>query len=451
MTGSLTYDQAIARLGETLRFGINPSLEGIRVLTQALGSPEKSYRCIQVTGTNGKTSVTRMIAAGLAALGHSVGAYTSPHLISYTERFEIDGTPVSEGELVRALGEVFAAAEGLDRQFTEFEILTAAAFVLFKARQVEWAVLEVGMGGRWDATSIVDPAVAVITGIGLDHTDRLGSTREEIAIDKSHIIKRGSTAVIGPGCDGVVEIFEQRATQMTSPFVLRVGVGPQPHITWDIVRRPRTPGGTLTVDVHVHGVQTRRARLQAPSYQAPNIATAMAAIGAALVDGVLAAGACRTLYVLAGSQLVGQARSAGFAVVEEAFADRGYHADGSLIPRGNPGDLVDDPGEAARRAVRMAVEGTVEAVDGSLVAVHVGTICVHGDTPRAVEVARAVAEALRRAGVRIEPPPSLASSPPTASATTSRSSPPKTASTPSSPSMACASRAVSPRARPTSA
>lgn len=284
MTGSLTYDQAIARLGETLRFGINPSLEGIRVLTQALGSPEKSYRCIQVTGTNGKTSVTRMIAAGLAALGHSVGAYTSPHLISYTERFEIDGTPVSEGELVRALGEVFAAAEGLDRQFTEFEILTAAAFVLFKARQVEWAVLEVGMGGRWDATSIVDPAVAVITGIGLDHTDRLGSTREEIAIDKSHIIKRGSTAVIGPGCDGVVEIFEQRATQMTSPFVLRVGVGPQPHITWDIVRRPRTPGGTLTVDVHVHGVQTRRARLQAPSYQAPNIATAMAAIGAALWD-----------------------------------------------------------------------------------------------------------------------------------------------------------------------
>lgn len=282
MGDALTYEAAITRLGEALRFGINPSLEGIRLLTQALGSPEKAHRCIQVTGTNGKTSVVRMIGAGLAALGHSVGIYTSPHLISYTERFEIDGDPVSEEELARALGEVFAAAERLDREFTEFELLTAAAFVIFKARQVEWAVLEVGMGGRWDATSIVVPEVAVITGIGLDHTDRLGTTREEIAIDKSHIIKRGSLVVIGPGCEGVDHIFESRATQMMSPFVLRVGVGPEPHVTWEIVRRPRTPAGMLTVDVHVHGVQTRRARLRAPSYQAPNIATAMAAVGAAL-------------------------------------------------------------------------------------------------------------------------------------------------------------------------
>lgn len=284
MASTLTYEQAITCLGEALRFGINPSLDGIHALTRALGSPQKSLRCIQVTGTNGKTSVTRMIAAGLAALGHSVGAYTSPHLISYTERFEIDCVPVAEAELARALSKVYAAADGLDMQFTEFEILTAAAFVLFKARQVEWAVLEVGMGGRWDATSIVVPEVAVITGVGLDHTDRLGSTREEIATDKSHIIKRGSITVIGPGCDGVEQIFENRATQMASPFVLRVGVGPEPHVTWEIVRRPRTPGGTLTVDVHVHGVQTRRARLRAPSYQAPNIATAMAAVGAALWD-----------------------------------------------------------------------------------------------------------------------------------------------------------------------
>jgi len=279
---TLTYEQAIARLGAALRFGINPSLEGIRVLTDALGRPQESFRCIQVTGTNGKTSVVRMVAAALATMGRTVGAYTSPHLISYTERFEIDGTPVTGEELARALGEVFAAAETLGREFTEFELLTAAAFCVFRARRVEWAVLEVGMGGRWDATSVVEPVVAVITGIGLDHTDRLGATREEIAIDKSHIIKCGSLAVIGPGCDGVEHIFENRAILMMSPFVLRVGVGPNPDVTWDIVRRPRTPGGTLTVDVHVHGVQTRRATLRAPSYQAPNIATAMAAVGAAL-------------------------------------------------------------------------------------------------------------------------------------------------------------------------
>lgn len=279
---ALTYEQAIARLGEALKFGINPSLEGIRALTDALGRPQKSFRCIQVTGTNGKTSVVRMVAAALKEMGRAVGTYTSPHLISYTERFEIDGTPVTGQEVAQALGEVFAAAESLGREFTEFELLTAAAFCLFRERRVEWAVLEVGMGGRWDATSIVDPEVAVITGIGLDHTDRLGTTREEIAIDKSHIIKCGSLAVIGPGCAGVEHIFRNRAIQMMSPFVIRVGVGPDPDVTWEIVRRPRTPGGTLTVDVHVHGVQTRRATLRAPSYQAPNVAIAMATVSAAL-------------------------------------------------------------------------------------------------------------------------------------------------------------------------
>ncbi|MDO8847500.1 MAG: Mur ligase family protein [Coriobacteriia bacterium] len=282
--GELTYEQAIARLGEALKFGINPSLEGIRSLTRALGMPQTSFRCIQVTGTNGKTSVVRMIGAALAAMGHTSGAYTSPHLISYTERFEIDGVSVTEDALARALSEVFTAAGSLEREFTEFELLTAAAFILFKAHRVEWAVLEVGMGGRWDATSVVDPQVAVITGVGLDHTDRLGATREEIAVDKSYIIKRGSLAIIGPGCEGVDHIFENRAIQMASPYVMRVGVGPNPDVTWQIVRRPRTPGGTLTVDVSVHGVQTRRATLRAPSYQAPNVATAMAAVGGALWD-----------------------------------------------------------------------------------------------------------------------------------------------------------------------
>jgi dihydrofolate synthase/folylpolyglutamate synthase len=284
MGRALTYDEAIGRLGEALRFGINPSLDGMRVLTHALGDPQAALQCIQVTGTNGKTSVVRMVGAALAAMGRSVGAYTSPHLISYTERFEIDGAPVTRAQLATALSEVFAAADTLDREFTEFELLTAAAFVLFKSRCVEWAVLEVGMGGRWDATSIVDPKVAVITGVGLDHTDRLGTTREEIATDKAHIIKQGSLAVIGPGCDGVAHIFENRATQMTSPCVLRVGLGSRPDVTWEIVRRPRVPGGTLTVDVSVHGVQTRRATLRAPSYQAPNVATAMAAVGAAVWD-----------------------------------------------------------------------------------------------------------------------------------------------------------------------
>ena len=126
--------------------------------------------------------------------------------------------------------------------------------------------------------------------------------------------------------------------------------------------------------------------------------------GAAVIEGVLAAGVCRTLYILAGSSLAGRAQEAGLEAVEEAFSDRGYRADGSLVPRGVPGDMIDDPATAARRAVRLAVEGMVEAVDGALVRLAPRTICVHGDGPRALETARAVADALRAAGVEIARP-----------------------------------------------
>jgi UPF0271 protein len=126
--------------------------------------------------------------------------------------------------------------------------------------------------------------------------------------------------------------------------------------------------------------------------------------GDAVIEGILAAGICRVLFAPAASPLVGRARAAGLVVIEEAFADRGYRADGSLVPRGLPADLVDDPATAARRAVRIAVDGAVEAVDGTLIAVPARTICVHGDSPRAVEVAGAVADALRQAGVTIARP-----------------------------------------------
>lgn len=280
----LRYDEAIARLERAVTFGINPSLDGIRALTDALGRPQDAFQCVQITGTNGKTSVARMTGALMTKAGRRTAVYTSPHLNSYTERFEIDGVPASEADLAEALSTVFEAAESLDMTFTEFELLTAAAFELFRAQRVEWAVLEVGMGGRWDATSVVVPVVAVITGIGLDHTDRLGATREEIAADKAHIIKQGSRVVIGPGCDGVLDIFERRAESMRSPIVGHVGVGPEPEMTWQIVRRSRFPGGTLTLDVTVHGVITYRVTLRAPSFQAPNAATAMAAAGAALLE-----------------------------------------------------------------------------------------------------------------------------------------------------------------------
>ena len=275
---TLSYAQAVARLERSLAFGIHPSLDGIRALTAALGQPQDAFRSIQVTGTNGKTSVTRITAAILAAHGQHTGACTSPHLISYTERVEIDGAPASEPEFAQALDAAFAAA-GED-ELTEFELLTAAALWLMRERGVDWACLEVGMGGRWDATSVVSPAVSVITGVALDHTERLGATRELISADKAHIIKAGSVAVLGPGCAGVEDIFLQRALAV-GVATLHVGQA-EDDVTWRVVERPSRPGGALRLDVDGSLGRYPDLALRAPSYQAPNVATAVAAVEAAL-------------------------------------------------------------------------------------------------------------------------------------------------------------------------
>ncbi|HSQ22279.1 MAG TPA: Mur ligase family protein [Coriobacteriia bacterium] len=280
MTGRrLTYAEAVTELERALTFGINPSLEGIEALTRVLSRPQDSYASVQVTGTNGKTSVTQMTGALLAAHGLTCGAYTSPHLVSYTERITVDGRRVAEEGFAEAVAVTLDAA-GDAEAYTEFELLTAAALWHFAHEGVAWSVLEVGMGGRWDATSVVMPAVAGITGVGLDHTERLGPTREAIAADKAHIIKPGSVAVLGPGCAGVEDIFFERTLAVGAPSV-RVGRG-EDDVTWEVTARPDAPGGVTRLDViGIHG-RYDDITLRAPSYQAPNAATAVAAAEAAL-------------------------------------------------------------------------------------------------------------------------------------------------------------------------
>jgi dihydrofolate synthase/folylpolyglutamate synthase len=290
-----SYAEAVDRLGRALAFGINPSLDGIRALAAALGSPEARFRSVQVTGTNGKTSVTRLIAAILTAHGERAGTYTSPHLVSYTERILIDGEPVSEELFAAAVGAAADAADLLAARgaealclpaddvaasVTEFELMTAAALWAFARQGVEWAALEVGMGGRWDATSVVRPEVAVVTGVALDHTDRLGETREAIAEDKAQIIKPGSVAVLGPGVEGVDDVIAERAVAVDAP-VVRVG-GSTPDVTWTITRAPARPGGLLGIEVRTPSAEYRDLALVAPAYQTPNIAVAVAACEAAL-------------------------------------------------------------------------------------------------------------------------------------------------------------------------
>ncbi|MDP1809295.1 MAG: folylpolyglutamate synthase/dihydrofolate synthase family protein [Actinomycetota bacterium] len=212
-TGSSNFS---AYLDSLANFGIEPSLDGIEALCRRLGDPQKQFDVIQITGTNGKTSTARMIQALLTAHGVVCGLYLSPHLTAYHERIGVDGAEINDAdfeEIGRLVREQTAVAErSLDgRRITQFEAITAAALAYFARRRVQVAVLEVGMGGRWDATSIATPLVAAITNVTMDHADWLGPELADIAGEKSYVIRAGNTVVAGPASPEVEAIFEARA------------------------------------------------------------------------------------------------------------------------------------------------------------------------------------------------------------------------------------------------
>jgi len=185
-------------------FGIKFGLENITAIVERLGRPDRTFKSVHVAGTNGKGSVTAMVDAALRAAGHRTARYTSPHLTDLSERFVIGGRPVAHDTLVCAVATVRDVVESLrfdgtlGVQPTFFEVTTAVAFELFRRAEVEIAVLEVGLGGRLDATNIVSPVVTAITSIALDHQLYLGSTLAEIAFEKAGIIKAGVPVVVGP-------------------------------------------------------------------------------------------------------------------------------------------------------------------------------------------------------------------------------------------------------------
>jgi dihydrofolate synthase/folylpolyglutamate synthase len=189
------------------QFGIKFGLDNITTIVAHLGHPERAFRSVHIAGTNGKGSVTAMVDASLRAAGHKSARYTSPHLVDLSERFVIDGRPVGEGDLVRAVADVRDAIDDLrtrgelEVQPTFFEVTTAVAFELFRRANVEIAVLEVGLGGRLDATNVVAPphlVATAITSIAFDHQLYLGSTLREIALEKAGIVKPGVPLVVGP-------------------------------------------------------------------------------------------------------------------------------------------------------------------------------------------------------------------------------------------------------------
>ena len=232
----------LEELAARRRFGMKPGLETIRALCAALGDPQTTFRAIHVAGTNGKGAVCAILDAALRAASRireqgignreqrlRVGRYTSPHLVKINERFFLDGAPVDDKTLERLadrVGRVIRDDRGLCtadtcltlRDTTFFEALTAVSFELYAEAKVDYAILECGLGGRLDATNVCEPALCVITRIGLDHCDWLGDTVEKIAAEKAGIIKSGVPVVLGRNEPSVIEVVRQRAEEVGAPF-----------------------------------------------------------------------------------------------------------------------------------------------------------------------------------------------------------------------------------------
>lgn len=196
----MTYEEALEYIHSVCWQKNVPGLARIGELLGKLGEPQKALRFIHVAGTNGKGSTCAMLASVLGAAGYRVGLYTSPFIVRFNERMQIDGVQIPDGELAEITEYVKPFAEGMAEKPTEFELITAIAMVYFARHACDYVVLEVGMGGRLDPTNIIEAenvAVSVITGIAMDHTAFLGDTDVKIAAEKAGIIKKGVPAVFG--------------------------------------------------------------------------------------------------------------------------------------------------------------------------------------------------------------------------------------------------------------
>jgi dihydrofolate synthase/folylpolyglutamate synthase len=259
-----------------------PDLDRIQLLVDLLGSPHKAYPAIHLTGTNGKSSTARMIDALLQGFGLRPGRYTSPHLDSITERITIDGSPISEERFVEVWDELAPFVELVDSRMpqpmTFFEVLTAMAFAAFADAPVDVAVLEVGLGGSWDATNVVEAATAVVLPVGLDHVPMLGTTLAEIAGEKAGIIHPGATVLLAQQPVEAAEVLLRRCVE-TGATVAREG------LEFGVIDRVTAVGGQL---LSLQGLAGRYDEIYLPlhgAHQAANAAAALAAVEAFLGGG----------------------------------------------------------------------------------------------------------------------------------------------------------------------
>ncbi|MEV4923967.1 bifunctional tetrahydrofolate synthase/dihydrofolate synthase [Streptomyces roseoverticillatus] len=262
------------RWGETK---LDPSLVRIEALMDILGQPQRAYPAIHITGTNGKTSTARMIESLLGAFDLRTGRYTSPHVQSITERISLDGAPISAERFIETYQDIKPYVEMVDDRedyrLSFFEVMTGMAYAAFADAPVDVAVVEVGMGGTWDATNVVDASVAVVTPISLDHTDRLGATPGDIAGEKGGIVKQDATVVLAQQPVDAAQVLLKRAVDVDAT-VAREGM------EFGVVSREVAVGGQLLT---LRGLGGEYPELFLPLYgahQAHNAAVALAAVEA---------------------------------------------------------------------------------------------------------------------------------------------------------------------------
>lgn len=213
----MKYNEAFSYL-ESLDFrGIKLGLDQTCKLLNRLGDPHKAYPVVHVTGTNGKGSTSALIANIMTKAGISNGLYVSPHLETFRERIQINGQLIEKGRVASIIEQVRAAAESIDAPVTYFEFMTAMAFLYFMEAKVKVAIIEVGLGGRFDSTNVVDPALSIITSIGLDHQNHLGSTLKSVAREKSGIVKPNRPLILGVRKKEVADYIVMEAAVKNAP------------------------------------------------------------------------------------------------------------------------------------------------------------------------------------------------------------------------------------------
>ena len=271
-------DALLSRWPETR---LEPSLDRIRAFTEMLGDPQHAYQVVHLTGTNGKTSTARIIDTLLSALDLRTGRFTSPHVERINERISVDGEPLSDEEFVAAFNDVAPYTHLVDEDqphpLSFFETVVGMAFAKFAEAPVDVAVIEVGMGGSWDATNVADGRVAVITPIGLDHAQYLGDTPVAIAQEKAGIIKAGATVVIAKQLPDVREVLLARALEVGATVV-------EEGVDFGVLNRTPAVGGQV---LGLRGLNRTYDEIFLPLYgahQAQNAAVALAAVEALLGD-----------------------------------------------------------------------------------------------------------------------------------------------------------------------